>query len=183
MPEDPITKYLKDAYAEAKQIVSLSASVELKAWGIGADAKLGPIKANLEVNLLVGTGKVENNTIKLDGSALKLKGELGLGSTKGTVAADVVKVNAEIPLNKGKVSGDVKALSGEATAEKGSISINNSSEIGAKAKVSPVEIGASIHLDHLGGAIGNLYNAAQGYVQQKIDTYTKPQKNPQEKGI
>jgi len=172
---DACTTFLKAAYAEAKQIFSGSASAEAKAWGVGGGAKVGPIKLKGEVNVLVGSVKVENKTIKLEGSLANAKGEAGFGGAKAKAGVDLVKGSVEVPLNKEPIKADLKLADGSASASGGKLTLNNSLELGASGKVGPVEVEGTIHLDHAAAAAGNLYKAAEAYIKDQADHIMHPQ--------
>ena len=172
---DACATFLKAAYAEAKQIFSGSASAEAKAWGVGGGAKVGPIKLKGEVNVLVGSVKVENKTIKLEGSLANAKGEAGFGGAKAKAGVDLVKGSVEVPLTKEPIKGDLKLADGSASASGGKLTLNNSLELGASGKVGPVEVEGTIHLDHAAAASGNLYKAAEAYIKDQADHIMHPQ--------
>lgn len=137
---DACATFLAAAYSEAKQIFTGSASVEAKAWGVGGGVKVGPVKLKGEVNVLVGSAKIENKTIKLEGSLANAKGEAGFGGAKAKTDVDLVKGTLEGPLGKEPIKGDLKAVSGTATSQGGKLTLNNSLEAGASGKVGPVEV-------------------------------------------
>jgi RHS repeat-associated protein len=171
--------FLKAANEEAKQIFSGSASAEVKAWGAGGGVKVGPVKLKGEVNVLVGTAKVENKAVKLEGSLANVNGEAGFGGAKAKAGVDIVKGTMEVPLNEEPIKTDLKAVDGSASvgSNKGekSLTLNNSLELGASGKIGPVEVEGTIHLDHAAAALGNLYHAAEAYFKDKIDNMMHPQ--------
>ena len=177
-PDDPISKAISKAYEEAKQIFSGSASASAKAWGVGAGAKVGPVKLKGEVNVLSGKAEVnQNGNLKLTGTLANAKGEAGFGGAKASASVDLVKGNVEVPLtSKGAMKGDVKLVGGSAEAAKGGMTINNSFELGASGKVGPVELEGSINFGHAGAAAAHLMEAGTEYIKAAADKIMNPQK-------
>ena len=155
------------ANEESKQILSGSASSSAKYWGVGAGAKVGPLKAKAEVNVLAGKAEIKDNgDLKLSGSAANAKGEIGFGNAKASAKVEVAKSEINVPLTTSEpIKGDVKLASGSAEASAGSVTLNNSLDLGASGKVGPVEVEGNINLYHLGNAIGNLIEAGVEYMK------------------
>ncbi|WCT13678.1 RHS repeat domain-containing protein [Mucilaginibacter jinjuensis] len=173
--DDPVTAAMKKFTSEMKQVLSGSASLEWRVEGLGGSVKAGPLKAGIDVGVWNAKAKVENSTLKFEGSVVTSKVDLGLGGAKASAGVDFIKGTAEVPLGKGPMKGEIKVIDSSATVSKGSITVNNSSELGGSLKVGPATVEGTVHLDHAAAAAGSLYTAGYEYLKQKTSEIMHPQ--------
>jgi len=176
---DKVLKPLTKANEESKLILSGSASASAKYWGVGAGAKVGPINAKGEVNILPGKVELKDNgNLKLSASAANAKGEVGLGNAKVSAQVEVIKGEVVVPLTTVEpIKGDIKLASGSAEATAGTITLNNSLDLGASGKMGPIEVEGNINFYHFGASVGNLIEAGVEYVKGTVDDMMHPQNN------
>jgi RHS repeat-associated protein len=178
---DKVLKPLEKANKESSKIFSGSVSMEAKYWGIGAGAKVGPIKAKLEVNALAGKAEIkQNGNLNLTGNLFNASSEVGFGDSKASAKGEVALVEVEFPLkNKEPLTSDFRWGEGTGEANAGPVTLNNSLELGVSGKIGPTEVEGNFNIYHFDKTISYLVEAGIEYDKESVDDLTHPENKPQ----
>jgi hypothetical protein len=175
-PDKPWYEYVKDAVNEAKQIVTGSINAEAKVAGIGGGVNVGPVKLKGEVNVGKVKAKVKTDgTVKVEGKAFNLKGSAALGGKHTEGEVDVLKGSVTGNLKTGKVTAEGKILDANGKAEGGKVSLDNSLNIGVSGKFEELTGEVNVNFYHAAMAVGNLFQAASSYVEEKAKNIMHPE--------
>ncbi|MGN6440190.1 MAG: DUF6443 domain-containing protein [Agriterribacter sp.] len=183
-PGDPDDKVKKEAEALEKvnskvskanntlmDAFSFSVSFEAKAWGMGADVKAGPLKADLEVSLISGDASIKNKELKLTGTLVEGSAGISLGDNKAKGTVTFLEGNAKVDLSNGNTKFDGTVLDATGSSNKGKISLNNSLQFGGGGKVGPAKVSGSVDLYKLGSAVQGYFDAGTEYIKNKISEF------------